>query len=110
MVKVEDMIENLTGYLESRIELLKIDAKNEGTKIGVNVVVGIIVGVFGFFTMVCLTIALGLWLGDLVNSRPAGFLLAAAAFLILTTILLLSKNALLKLVQKRVFPKYQNPS
>lgn len=104
------MIENLTGYLESRIEMLKIDARNEGTKIGVNVMVGIIVGLFGLFTMICLTIALGLWLGDLVESRPVGFLLAAAFYLILTGILIASRNALLKAVQKKVFPKYQNPS
>lgn len=110
MVRVEDMIENLTGYLESRIELLKIDAKNEGTKIGVNVMVGLIVGLFALFTLICLTVALGLWLGDLVESRPAGFLLAALFYLILTGILVLSRNSLLKMVQKKVFPKYQNPS
>ena len=108
MVKVDDIVESLTGYLEAKIELLKLDAKNTATKTAVNVAVGAIVGVFALFMLICLTISLGLWLGSLVENNAMGFLLAAAVFLGLTLLLLGVKAALLALVQKKVFPKYQH--
>jgi hypothetical protein len=106
MVKVDDMVGNVTGYLESRIEMLKLDVKNETSRAGVTIIVGVTVALFAFFFLICLTIALGLFLGDLVESRPLGFVLVAALFLILTVVLLVSKKVLLNVVQKRLFPRY----
>ncbi len=106
MLKVEDVVENLTGYIESRIEVIKLDLKNEITHAGVNAGVGIIVGIFGLLTLFCLTVALGFWLGDVVDSRALGFVLAGAFFLLLSALLLASKAALQRLVARRVFSKY----
>ena len=108
MVKLEDVVESLTGYIESRIEIVKLDVKNEVSRVSVNVGVGAIVGLFAVLVVFCLTVALGLWLGDLVCSRPLGFVLAAVVFILISGILLASKAALQRTVSKRVFPKYKN--
>lgn len=108
MVKVEDVVENLTGYVESRIEVIKLDVKNEVTRISVATVVWMIVSIFALMVLVCLSIALGLWLGDLTGSQPLGFVLVALVYVVVSAGLLASQESLQKVVARRVFPNHKH--
>lgn len=108
MVKVEDVVENLTGYVESRIEVIKLDVKNEVTRISVTAVVWTIVSLFALMVLVCLSIALGLWLGHLTGSLPLGFVLVSLVYVIISAGLIASQESLQKAVYKRVFPNHKH--
>lgn len=108
MVKVEDVVENLTGYVESRIEVIKLDVKNEVTRVSVAAVVWTIVSIFALMVLVCLSIALGLWLGRLTDSLPLGFVLVALIYVVISTGLIASQESLHKAVSRRVFPNHKH--
>jgi hypothetical protein len=107
MLKIEDVIENVTGYIESRVEIIKLDVKDHATEIGVATLVWSIVGFFGLMTLGLLSIALALYLGHVLASMPLGFVLVAGLYVIVALVLIAFKSALHRAVEKRVFPTYK---
>src|SRR5688572_6013650 len=110
---MEDLKEktvDLTSHVEDladtfyRLTVVNITQK-ASTIISGAVVVALILS-FGFFSLLFIAFALGWWLGDLVNSRPAGFLLAAAFFIILVfAISLMRKKTIFPLVRNLIVRK-----
>jgi Flp pilus assembly protein TadB len=102
MLNIEEAIENLTGYVEARIELIKLDVKDQSVRVGVATLVWSLVGFFALMALVFLSIALaivlGYWLG-----MAWGFVLVAVLYLAVGFALLLSKRWLQKQVELRAF-------
>ena len=105
MLKIEDVIENLTGYLEARVELIKLDVKDQSVRVGVATLVWGLVGFFGLMALAFLSVAaaivLGHWLG-----LAWGFVVVAGFYSLIGLALVASKKRLQKEVEKRAFPQY----
>jgi Putative Actinobacterial Holin-X, holin superfamily III len=109
MLKIEEVVDNVTGYIESRVEVIKLDIKDQATSIGVDTLVWAIVGFFGLMALLFLSMAAGFWLGRQLESLPLGFVLVAVFYVAVGGALLLSREKLQRAVAKKVFPNYKHP-
>lgn len=99
--KTRNLTEHVTDLLDSYYKLAAVTATEKATSIGSGILGGTIVFILGFFIMLFGGFALAWWLGDLVESRAAGFLLVCGFFLVLMIILFAIRK-------KIVFPYFRN--
>ena len=69
-------------YFETKVELIKLDVADKGTRLGASTIAGIVVAVLGLAGGLFLSLALALWLGYLVSSYPLGFVIVGLFFLL----------------------------
>lgn len=82
----EGIISHLTGYLDTRIDLVRLEAQEKAKGIFVNAVHGIALGVLGFLFVIFGSIYLGFALNQVLDSPSAGFGLVAALYLALAVL------------------------
>ena len=92
----DSLIGNLTGYLDTRIDLVRLETQEKVKNAFVGTVHGVALGVLGFLFIVFGSIYLGLVLNDVLNSPSAGFGLVAALYLVLAILFFVG-------VDKKVF-------
>lgn len=99
-LNLEGLLNNLTGYVETRVELIKIEVKEDLAKAGAKLVVFAALIVAALFLMLFISFAGAYWLGKLLG-MPAGFSIVAGVYvIILLILLLLRKNIMDKLEEK----------
>jgi uncharacterized membrane protein YqjE len=99
--KVDSLISNLTGYIETRLELLKVEAKEELSKGLSNVLVYLLLAFVFVLVIVFISVAIALVIGERLGPF-AGFGIVAGFYLILGLGLLLSRDALIQKLEKKI--------
>ena len=79
----DSLISNLTGYLDTRIDLVRLEAQEKAKGIFVSTVHGVALGLLGFLFIIFGSIYLGFVLNSALDSPSAGFGLVAALYLLL---------------------------
>ena len=92
----DSLISNLTGYLDTRIDIVKLEAQEKVKGVFVSSVHGVALGVLGFLFIIFGSIYLGLALNDVLDSPSAGFGLVATLYLVLAVLFFVG-------VDKKVF-------
>lgn len=92
----DSLISNLTGYLDTRIDIVRLEAQEKVKGVFVSTVHGVALGVLGFLFIVFGSIYLGLVLNDALDSPSAGFGLVATLYLLLAVLFFIG-------VDKKVF-------
>lgn len=92
-------------YLDTRIELVKLTVAEKGAESGAKLLTIVILAVVGAFAASCFTIALALWLGELMDSLPLGFVVVGVGYLIAAAILFIFREAILTTPLLRAFIK-----
>ena len=82
----DSLISNLTGYLDTRIDLVRLEAQEKAKGVFVNAVHGIALGVLGFLFVIFGSIYLGFALNQALESPSAGFGIVAALYLVLAVL------------------------
>lgn len=82
----EGIISHLTGYLDTRIDLVRLEAQEKAKGVFVNAVHGIALGVLGFLFVIFGSIYLGFALNQALESPSAGFGIVAALYLVLAVL------------------------
>ena len=99
--KAENLTEHVGDILNSYYKLAAVTATEKATNIGSGILAGVVICVLGFFVLLFGSFALAWWLGDIMNSRAAGFLIVGLLFGIgMGIIVALRKNI--------VFPYFRN--
>ena len=91
-LKLDGLIEHLTGYAEDKMALFKIEAKEELSAIITKVVIILMVILLGAFTLLFASLAIGIYLNFLFNSSFIGFVIIAIFYLIFLVIGLMLKD------------------
>jgi uncharacterized membrane protein YqjE len=99
--KVDSLIGNLTGYVETRIELLKIEAKEEFSKGLSNVLVYILLAFVFALVVVFLSVAIALKISENLGGL-AGFGIVAGFYLILGVVLFYVRETMIKNLEKKI--------
>lgn len=99
--RATELTESITDYLETSYKLVVIEAADKSTKILASITASCIVLVLGLFVILFGGIALGIWLGSLLNSAALGFVLVAVLFLLIIFILVAMRKRI-------VFPLIRN--
>ena len=99
--KIDSMISNLTGYVETRIELLKIEAKEEISKglskVIVYFLLAFVMAVFIVFISVAAAMALSESMGAF-----GGFAIVAGFYLLLGVILIFVRETLIASLEEKI--------
>lgn len=90
--KVETTYQHLIDYAEARWNLIALDVSDKTANIVTSIIVGIVLAVLGLFFLTFASIALALWLTTLTGSAALGFLLVAALYAIIGTLVYLNSN------------------
>ena len=99
--KVDSIIENLTGYVETRVELLKVEAKEEVAKGVSNLVVYALLAFVFALVLVFISVAIALKIGESLGSF-AGFGIVGAIYLVAGVVLAFYRQTLISNIEHRV--------
>lgn len=87
-----DLKNDLTEYIELKLELLKLNTYERSGRVIAILSYGLILLFFAFFAILFIFIALSYYLGDLLDSYAAGFGIVAGLYLVMLAILMLNKQ------------------
>ena len=98
----DSLIGNLTGYLDTRIDLVRLEAQEKAKNIFISTVHGATLAVLGIFTLVFLSVFAGLALNSALESPYWGFGIVAGIYLLLLILVVigLDKSAFQGLADK----------
>ncbi|MGZ8524385.1 MAG: phage holin family protein [Chitinophagaceae bacterium] len=99
--KTIDLADHVEELADTFYRLTVVNLTQKVTNLVSGAVVMLVLCLLGFFVLIFAGCGLAWWLGNLVNSRIGGFLLAAAFFLVVMIIISLLK-------QKTIFPFIRN--
>ena len=83
---IDKLVDNLTGYIETKIELIQLDVKEELTQLIAKVIAFSIVIFFGLLAVVFISIGLSALLNNYLESHYQGYLLVGLLYLILAVV------------------------
>ena len=85
--KTDSMIGNLMGYIDTRIDLVKLDVQMKLKSGFVSLLHAVMLGFAAFMALIFLNIFIGLLLNDLLDSHFWGFGIVTLFYVILLVIL-----------------------
>src|SRR5882757_4445981 len=87
LLRIDNLMENLTGYAEAKLELFKLEIREDVAKMLSKAMFYAILAIFGFLFLIFFSIGLAQFLNRFFNYPYAGFWIVsggyAVAFLIL---------------------------
>ena len=94
MSLINKLLDKLTEYLRLKGEKLKLDIISQVSRIMAHVLAFLFLGIIAFFLFIFLSLALGAYLNELLESEYYGHLIVAGVYLVLliTIFLLLRTN------------------
>ncbi|MDF2383811.1 phage holin family protein [Nostoc ellipsosporum NOK] len=93
--KTADLVDHLEDIADTYYRLTIINVTQKATNVASSMVVAVMVCGLSMFVLMFLGVALGVWLGDMIQSRSGGFLLAAAVYLLGTLIILAMRKKII---------------
>ncbi len=91
-LRIDAIIENLTGLIEARLELAKLEIKEEVAKAGAKIVAAIIFSFLLVMIIIFFSISVGAMLNGILESNFLGYAIVTG-FYILVLVLLITFNA-----------------
>ena len=98
-LRIDAIIENLTGLIEARLELAKLELKEEVAKAGARIIAGVVLAFLLVMIIIFVSITLAAWLNYLLASMFFGYLIVTG-FYLLVLVLLIAFKAHIWLQQK----------
>ncbi len=95
MFNVNRLLENLTGYIEARSELLRVQAKDGASTALARAVYFFALAFCGLLAFFCLNIALAVLLNHLLDSPFWGYFIMFGLYALLIVVLILNQQRML---------------
>jgi len=93
--RFEALSESLKAYIQTNIELAKLQAIERASVIGSGIVCSVILGVVGLLFIVFFSVWAGLYIGLLLGAYHLGFACVAGFYLIVAILVILSKKKII---------------
>lgn len=108
--KIEELTKSLKVYVQTNIELVKLEAAERTSVFGSSLISILIVGFSMFLFVLFVSISAGFCLADYFNSNYIGFVLVTGFYFVLTIILIIVRKKLIERpirnrIIKRIFKK-----
>lgn len=94
--KMEDVGENIKQYVNTNLEIVKLELTNKTSVFGAELVSSIIIGSISFMFLFILSIGVGFYFSELLNNHFYGFIIVAAFYLVLLLIVFLFRKKLIQ--------------
>lgn len=100
-LKIDSLVENVTGYVEARIELLKIEIKEEVAKgLAKAIVTVVVIAVFTLFVLL-ISVAAAYKVGESIGMF-GGYAAVASFYLLVGLLVLLFRNSITEKLEKKL--------
>ncbi len=104
--KTADLADHVEDLANTFYRLTLVNATQKASNVISSAVVTLLICSLAFIALLFMGVALAWWLGNLVNSRAGGFLLAAAFFVVVILFLsLLGKKTILPMIRDMIIRK-----
>ena len=100
-LKLDHLMENLTGYVETKIEIMKYDLKEDLSKILAQASVLIVVAITAIFFLLFLSIAIAVLLGQKIGYF-GGFGIISMLYVIVAAIVYSNRESLQSRVEDKI--------
>jgi hypothetical protein len=100
-LRLDGIINNLTGYLESRVALVKIEIREEVAGILSRGLMIMIIFMIGFLLILFLGLGLAQYLNTVLESAFAGYMIVALFFGLLLFVLLVGRKGFFRMLEKQ---------
>lgn len=109
--KAGDLTDSISEYLQSYYKLKVLNVADKATTITASTMASLIVVFLGIFVLLFSGIALGVWLGSLLDSAALGYLLVAVLYLlIIIVIVALRKKIVFPMIRNSLINKLYEPN
>jgi len=89
---IDRMIDHLVGFIETRLEILKLDFKEESVKVIAKLLTMAVIGLLGTLFFIFFSVMIAIMLNQALDSPYLGFAILAAFFLVLLIGVLIVKQ------------------
>lgn len=100
-LRLDTLIENITGYLEAKVALVKMEVREEVAGVLSRGLVMMMVAMVGFLFVLFAGLALSLYLNTVLESQFLGYLIVAGGFGLILAILLIGRKSFFKAFEKQ---------
>lgn len=100
-LRLDGIISNLTGYVETRVALIKIEIREEVAGILSRGLMIMIVFLIAFLFVLFLSLGLAQYLNTVIGSEFAGYMIVALFFGLLLFVLLIGRKSFFKMLEKQ---------
>lgn len=100
-LKLDSVWNNVVGYVESRIALLKIELREEVATILTRGLMIMVLFLIGFLCVVFLSLGLANYLNTFFEGSYAGYLLTAGLYALILLTLILLRKSVFKTLEKQ---------
>jgi hypothetical protein len=90
-LRIDAILENLTGLIEARMELAKLEIKEEVAKVGARIIAGVVLAFLLVMIIIFMSITLATWLNYLLESVFFGYLIVTGFYLLVLVLLIAFK-------------------
>lgn len=87
-----ELKEDVTTYVELKLELLKLNTYERAGKVVGLLSYGVVILILAFMGTLFLFLALAIYLGNVLDSTTAGFIIVAGIYLVILGLLLMSRK------------------
>ena len=91
---VDSIVKNLTGLVENRVELFKIEFKEDAAKAGAKIIVILISLISSFMAILFISFGFGFALGEWLDNTMVGFVLIGGFYVLILVIFIGLNKAL----------------
>lgn len=100
LIDFDKLLDSLSGYLETKIELIKLDIEHEVQKLITKAVLIVFMGLAISLAVVLLSVGASLLINELLESEFLGLVIISAGYLLIAYLVYLRRDAILKAVAK----------
>ena len=87
--KLRILLDNLTGFIETKVEIIKYDIKEDFSKAALSIVLILLSALLVLLFIVLSSVGLSIYVNQLIGSAYMGYLIVASGYLTLLFILIL---------------------
>lgn len=104
--KAGNLTDSISDYVQSSYKLALLNAADKATGIAASTLASVVIAFLGIFVLFFAGIALGVWLGNLLNNPALGYLLVAALFtMIIVIIVAMRKRIVFPMIRDKLINK-----
>jgi uncharacterized membrane protein YqjE len=108
VLNIDNLIKSLTGYIETKVELTKIEAKEAISKIAAKIMLYISLFIISQFTIAFISLTVGTILNEILDSRFAGFAIVSVVYILILIVIFIKKDAILKNISEKTLEMIDN--
>jgi len=108
LFKVKNLFDSLMGYIDTKVELYKIQFKEEAAKVLVIAVFAIIFSMIGLLLILFLSLFVSEVLNSLFDSRYLGYLIICIFYLLLAVLVYLLRDKISNTIKNMLFDDNDN--